>query len=64
VEALDMLSWTMTRSVLVSLLLLVLVSASGCAAVEGIFMAGMWVGVIVAVIVIGGVVALFSRMRT
>ncbi len=39
----------------------VLVTASGCAAIAGIFKAGMWVGVILAVIVIGGGQFVFSR---
>ena len=50
-----------SRCVLLSLLILVLVSASGCAAIAGIFKAGMWVGVILAVIVIGGGLFVFSR---
>ena len=50
-----------SRGVLLSLLILVLVSASGCAAIAGIFKAGMWVGVILAVLVIGGGLFVFSR---
>jgi hypothetical protein len=55
-------SSTAARYVLVCLLFLVIVSATGCAAVAGIFKAGMWVGVILAVIIVGGVVMLFSKM--
>jgi len=46
------------------LLLLVIVTAAGCAAVGGIFKAGLWVGLIVAVLVIAVVFFLvrsFSR---
>jgi hypothetical protein len=50
------------RALLPFLLVLVAV-APGCAAVEGIFKAGMWVGIIVAILVIGGVLALISRFR-
>jgi hypothetical protein len=58
-----MRSSPVSRWVLLSLLMLVLVSASGCAAVIGIFKAGMWVGVILAVLVIGGALFVFSRFR-
>lgn len=47
---------------LVLLLLVIVVTAPGCAAIAGIFKAGVWVGVIIAVVVIGGAVFLFSRM--
>lgn len=36
---------------------------SGCAAIEGIFKAGVWVGALMVVIVIVALVALFSRIR-
>jgi len=50
-------------SVLARVLLIVLmaVTLTGCAAVAGIFKAGFWVGIVIAVIVVGGLVALFSR---
>jgi hypothetical protein len=52
-----------SRGLLVMLALLaVAVAAPGCAAVEGIFKAGMWVGVIVAVVVIGLVLFVVSRI--
>jgi hypothetical protein len=51
-----------SRYVLLLLLVVALVSMTGCAAVAGIFKAGMWVGVILAVLVIGGALAIFSRI--
>jgi hypothetical protein len=36
---------------------------SGCAAIEGIFKAGVWTGVIIVVLLLVGVVALVSRFR-
>ena len=48
--------------VLVLALLAVVVASPGCAAIEGIFKAGMWVGVIVAVAVIGLVLFVVSRI--
>ena len=56
-----MRSSPVSRCVLLFLLLLTLVTASACAAIAGIFKAGMWVGVILAVIVIGGGLFVFSR---
>jgi exodeoxyribonuclease-3 len=50
----------------VSVLSLLVASAltlSGCELVEGIFKAGVWVGVIVVVVIVVGVGALFSRLR-
>jgi hypothetical protein len=51
------------RCALVCALAVVLVAASGCAAVAGIFKAGLWVGVILAVLVIGGGLFVVSRFR-
>jgi hypothetical protein len=51
------------RYALVCALAMVAVAASGCAAVAGIFKAGLWVGVILAVLVIGGGLFVFSRFR-
>jgi len=45
-----------------ALLLGVLGSAEGCAAVEGIFKAGVWVGVLIAVVIVGAVLFLFTRV--
>jgi hypothetical protein len=50
------------RIIVLLFLSLVITSTVGCAAIAGIFKAGVWVGVIIAVIVIGGAVALFSRL--
>ena len=43
-------------------LMAVLVAAPGCAAIEGIFKAGVWVGVICAVALIGVVLFVVSRI--
>ena len=50
-------------SVLARLLLVVLLAviAAGCTAIAGIFKAGFWVGIVVAVIVVVGMFALLSR---
>jgi hypothetical protein len=58
-----MWSPTVSRSILLCLVLLVAISAAGCAAVAGIFKAGMWVGVIIAAIFVIGALALISRFR-
>jgi hypothetical protein len=52
---------TQSRMVLLTLLLCVLASAEGCAAVEGIFKAGFWVGIVIAVVVVAVV---FGVVRT
>ena len=43
------------------LVVLVAFTLSGCAAVAGIFKAGFWVGIVIAVIVVVGLFALFGR---
>lgn len=43
------------------LVALVALTLSGCAAVAGIFKAGFWVGIVIAVIVVVGLFALFGR---
>ena len=43
------------------LVLLLALTAAGCSAIAGIFKAGFWVGLIVALIVIVGVFALLKR---
>ena len=50
-------------STVVRLLLVILlaVTVAGCSAIAGIFKAGVWVGVIVAVVVVVGLFALFGR---
>jgi hypothetical protein len=48
----------------VALFMALAMSVSGCAAIEGIFKAGLWVGVIAVVLVlglVGGAVALLKR---
>jgi hypothetical protein len=41
--------------------LLLAVIVTGCTAIAGIFKAGFWVGVVIAVIVVVGLFALFGR---
>jgi amino acid transporter len=50
-------------SLLARLLLVVVlaVTMAGCAAVAGIFKAGVWVGIVIAVIVVVGLFALLGR---
>jgi len=50
-------------SLLARLMLVVLlaVTVAGCSAIAGIFKAGFWVGIIVAVIVVVGVFALLKK---
>jgi hypothetical protein len=40
---------------------LLALTMSGCAAVAGIFKAGFWVGIVIAVILVVGLFALFGR---
>ena len=56
-------SMAVRRYALVCALAVLLVTASGCAAVAGIFKAGFWVGVILAVLVVGGGLLMVSRFR-
>jgi uncharacterized membrane protein YcjF (UPF0283 family) len=53
----------MTRNVLLRLELLVLLTmmTAGCQMVEGIFKAGMWVGILLVVVVVGIVFMVFGR---
>jgi hypothetical protein len=46
------------------ILVLLAMSAAGCEAVAGIFKAGMWVGILIAVVVVAGLFMLFGRSRT
>jgi hypothetical protein len=48
-----MMTLAARRSALLAALLVVLTFAESCRAVEGIFKAGFWVGIILAVIVVG-----------
>ena len=59
-----MTSLSAGRYALLLLLVIVVASTPGCAAVAGIFKAGMWVGVILAVLVIGGAVVIFTKFRS
>ena len=45
------------------LILSILICLSGCSAIEGIFKAGVWVGIIVVVVVILLVIWLISAFR-
>lgn len=46
------------------LLILLVVAVSGCEVVGGIFKAGMWVGIIMAVLVVALLMWVFSRARS
>ena len=50
------------RPALLAALLVVLTFAEGCRAIEGIFKAGVWVGVIIAVSVVAIVVAIVKAI--
>ena len=50
------------RLATLALLLTLIVSATGCAAVSGIFKAGLWVGLILAVLVIAVVFFVVRRV--
>lgn len=45
----------------VLLILVLTVTVAGCAAIEGIFKAGFWVGIILAAIIVVGIFALIGR---
>jgi hypothetical protein len=46
------------------LLLLVAMASAGCQVVEGVFKAGMWVGILLVVVVLGIAFMIFGRSRT
>ncbi len=48
----------MSRPTVLALLLAAVTVSEGCRAVEGIFKAGFWVGIVIAVVVVVGVFAL------
>ena len=56
----------MNRNLLLRLELLVVLAmlSVGCQAVEGIFKAGMWVGILLVVVVVGILFMLFGRARS
>ena len=55
----------MTRNLLLRLQLLMLlaISAAGCQVIEGVFKAGMWVGILIVVLILGVLFMLFGRSR-
>lgn len=55
---------TMSRPTLLALLFAAVTMCEGCQAVEGIFKAGFWVGIVIAVIVIAGVFALVRSIAS
>ena len=55
---------TQSRSVFLTLLVAVLVSTEGCRAVEGIFKAGFWVGIVMAVIVVAVIFGIVRAMSS
>ena len=48
----------------VALLIVLGMSSAGCQVVGDIFQAGMWVGVIVVVLVLGGIAFIASKFRS
>ena len=54
-----------TRNLLLRLQLLMLlaISAAGCQVIEGVFKAGMWVGILIVVLILGVLFMLFGRSR-
>ena len=55
----------MTRNVLLRLQLLVVLAmaTAGCELAEGVFKAGMWVGILIVVLIAGVIFMLFGRSR-
>ena len=56
----------MTRNMLLRLQMLIVLAmaTAGCEVVEGIFKAGMWVGILLVVVVAGIIFMVFGRSRT
>ena len=52
-----------SRSLLLAVLLVACVSASGCEIVEGVFKAGLWAGVIMVVLVLAVVMFIVNKAR-
>ena len=52
------------QTTLMAILLATLTFAGGCRAVEGIFKAGMWVGIVVAVLVVAAVFGVVRMMSS
>lgn len=55
----------MNRNMLLRLQLLMLMAmaTTGCELVEGVFKAGMWVGILIVVLIAGVIFMLFGRSR-
>jgi hypothetical protein len=51
------------RALPVAVLLLIVTSLTGCQAIADIFQAGVWVGVVAVLLVLGLVGFLFAKMR-
>lgn len=58
------LSRSASSRIFLLLLLLACISASGCHVVGGIFKAGLWAGIIMAVLVVGIVMFIVSKARS
>jgi len=54
---------TRTNVPLVVLLLVLALTSAGCELIEGVFKAGLWVGVILVVIVVAAIVWIMGKMR-
>jgi hypothetical protein len=54
----------MNQAVAIMLLFISTLTLAGCEIVGNIFEAGVWVGVILVVVIIGFIVWLFTRLRT
>ena len=54
---------TNTNLSLLALLLVLAVSSAGCEVVEGIFKAGLWVGVILVTLVVVAILWIVGKMR-
>jgi hypothetical protein len=59
----DVMNITRTNAPLVLLLLVLALTSAGCELIEGVFKAGLWVGVILVLIVVGLVVWILGKMR-
>ena len=55
---------TRNKPLLLQLLMLLAMTTAGCEVAEGIFKAGVWVGVLLVVVILGGIFMLFGRSRT
>ena len=61
-EEMIMSTFAISRPTLLALLLAAFAVSEGCQAVEGIFKAGFWVGIVIAVMVVGIVFALVKTI--